>query len=74
MRTRHGVDVCYSFHIDVEAGKHLIAGYTVNNSTNHCWSLVPLAKESQKLLGSFEISADKDHFSLSNLKSYQSSV
>ena len=34
MKARHGVDVCYNCHIAVEAGKHFIVGYTVDNSTN----------------------------------------
>ncbi|MGC8593869.1 MAG: transposase [Nitrososphaeria archaeon] len=68
MKARHGVDACHSCHIAVEAGKHFIVGYTADNSTNDYWSTVPLAKESQKLLGIVEISADKGHFSLNNLE------
>ncbi len=33
MKTRHGVDVCYNCHIAVEAGKHFITDYTVDNGT-----------------------------------------
>jgi hypothetical protein len=67
MKTRHGVDVCYNCHIAVEVGKHFITDYTVDNSANDYWSVVPLAKESLSLLGNVEISTDKGHFSLKNL-------
>ncbi|MDG6928370.1 MAG: transposase [Nitrososphaerota archaeon] len=68
MKTRHGIDVCYNGHISVEAGNHLIVDYSVDNSTNDYWSVVPLARGSKGLLGYVDVSADKGHFSLQNLE------
>ena len=69
MKTRHGLDVCYNAHIAVEAENHLITDYTVDNNTNDYASLVPLAEGTKELMEhSINISADKGHFSLPNLK------
>ena len=67
MKTRHGVDVCYNAHIAVESEHHLISDYTVDNDTNDYASLLPLARSSKELMGKIDVSADRGHFSLTNL-------
>ena len=68
MKTRHGLDVCYNGHIAVESENHLITDYTLDNNTNDYASLIPLAQGTREFMDSFELSADKGHFSLPNLK------
>ncbi len=67
MKTRHGVDVCYNAHIAVESENHLIADYLVDNDTNDYASLLPLARNSRELMGRIDVSADRGHFSLTNV-------
>lgn len=67
MKTRHGLDVCYNAHIAVESEHHLISDYIVDNDTNDYASLLPLAKRSKELMGKIDVSADRGHFSLTNL-------
>ena len=68
MKTRHGLDVCYNGHIAVESENHLITDYTLDNNTNDYASLIPLAEGPKEVMDSFDLSADKGHFSLPNLK------
>ena len=68
MKTRHGLDVCYNGHIAVESEDHLITDYILDNNTNDYASLIPLAQGTREFMDSFELSADKGHFSLPNLK------
>ena len=68
MKTRHGLDVCYNGHIAVESENHLITDYTLDNDTNDNASVIPLAEEAREFMEHFNISADKGHFSLPNVK------
>ncbi|MDP7983067.1 MAG: hypothetical protein ACP5G6_06450 [Conexivisphaera sp.] len=68
MMTRHGVDVRCNCHVAVEAGNHFIVSYIVDKDANDYGSVVPLARGSKGPLGEIEISADRGHFSLQNLK------
>ena len=68
MKTRQGVDVCYNGHIAVESENHLITDYTLDNNTNEYASVIPLAEGTREFMDSFDLSADKGHFSLPNLE------
>ena len=68
MKTRQGVDVCYNGHIAVESENHLITDYTLDNNTNDYASVLPLAEGTREFMDSFDLSADKCHFSLPNLE------
>ena len=68
MKTRHGLDVCYNGHIAVESENHLITDYTLDNNTNDYASPIPRARGTKEFMDSFDLSVDKGHFSLPNLK------